>query len=137
MSREDAPRGSDAAGISLIGLLVVVLVMGVLAAIAVTSIDSGGSGSGSGSVAVGHHRGSTAGGPEVSAAARAACEVSAQAIETAAQAYYAGHAGTWPPDLAALTAGPAPLLRTTPDPKWGLVYDPATGTVDAAGCARL
>jgi hypothetical protein len=72
----------------------------------------------------------------VVAADRLVCQASAKAIETAALAYFAGHDATWPPDIATLTLGDPPFLENEPDPKWGLVYDPATGTVDASGCNR-
>ncbi len=127
------PEGE--AGVSLVALLVVVLILGVLAVLAATSIDSGsgsGTGGGSGSGA------SRAANPTtpVAVASAAVCEASAKAIEAAAVGYYAGHDETWPPDIATLTGGDPPLLRSAPDPKWGLVYDPATGTVDASGCNR-
>ena len=75
--------------------------------------------------------------PAASLAARAACALSASEIESAALAYYAGHEGQWPPDIATLTEGVPPLLKRGPDPTWGLVYDSATGTVDASNCGRL
>jgi len=134
VTRSQSHRINGAAGVSLLGLLVVVVMMGILAVIALSAVGSGDSTTRS--VASGHHPAGS-GNPDVAAAQRIACTLSAKAIESAALAYYAGHAGTWPPDIAALTDGATPLLRNGPDPKWGLVYDNTNGTVDASGCAKL
>src|SRR5436190_19177254 len=116
-------------GVGLISVLVVVVLLGVLAAIAITSLDTT---SGSRSSAHGSPSPST----PVVVADMLACESSAKAIESAAVAYFAGHDGAYPPDIAPLTPGDRPFLKREPDPKWGLVYDNTTGTVDASGCDR-
>jgi hypothetical protein len=134
VTRAHSRRGTGSAGVSLLGLLIVVVMMGVLAVIALSAVGSGDSTQRS--VVAGQHPAGS-GNPDVAAAQRVACTLSAKAIESAALAYYAGHAGVWPPDIASLTDGATPLLRSGPDPKWGLVYDNTNGTVDASGCAKL
>jgi hypothetical protein len=128
-------RPEDSAGVSLLGLLMVVVLMIVLAVIALAA--TGSFETTNPAARVSEHHGTGSGIPAVSAAARAACAQSARNIESAALAYFVENEGQWPPDLATLTAGVAPLLKSGPDPHWGLVYDSATGTVDASGCSRL
>jgi hypothetical protein len=112
----------------------VVVLMVALAGIALAGVGSFGDSS---PAARPTQNGTGSGIPAISIAARAACAESAREIETAALAYYVANAGQWPPDIATLTAGAPPLLKSGPDPKWGLVYDGATGTVDASACAAL
>src|SRR4051812_22373297 len=129
VARDAVSVGGREHGTSLIGLIAVVVVLGVLAVIAITSLDTS---SGNRSNA---HR-STSPTTPIIVADRLVCESSAKAIEAAALAYFAGHDATYPSDIATLTQGDPPFLERAPDPKWGLVYDKATGTVDASGCTR-
>lgn len=134
MTGASSRRRNGSAGSSLLGLLAVVVLLGLLAVIALAA--AGSFDATSSSVRRTQPTGGT-GIPAVSLAARAACELSAREIESAALAYYSGHGGQWPPDIATLTEGAAPLLKNGPDPTWGLVYNSASGTVDASSCARL
>jgi len=128
-------RRDDSAGFSLLGLLTVVVLMGVVAVIALAA--AGSFDPTSPRVPGTRRTTGTTGIPAVSTATRVACALSAKAIESAALAYNVGHQGQWPPDIATLTEGATPLLKRVPDPRWGLVYDSATGTVDASSCDRL
>jgi hypothetical protein len=127
-------RREDSAGFSLLGVLTVVVLMGALA---VMALAAAGSFDATSPTVRPIQPTAGTGIPAVSSAARAACALSAREIESAALAYYAGHEGQWPPDIATLTEGTPPLLKSGPDPRWGLVYDGANGTVDASSCGRL
>lgn len=127
-------RREDSAGFSLLGILTVVVLLGVLAVIA---LAAAGSFDATSPRVPGTQRPAGTGIPAASLAARAACAQSAKEIENAALAYYAGHGGQWPPDIATLTEGATPLLKDAPDPTWGLAYDSATGTVDSSSCGGL
>jgi hypothetical protein len=134
MTSASRRRCADSAGISLLGILTVVVLLGVLAVIA---LAAAGSFDATSSPVRGTQGPTGTGIPAASMAERTACALSAQEIESAALAYFAGHEGEWPPDIATLTEGAPPLLKSAPDPKWGLSYDSATGTVDASSCSRL
>jgi hypothetical protein len=134
MMRASGRRREDSAGFSLLGILTVVVLLGVLAVIALSAAGSFDSTS---PRVRGTPRPSGTGIAATSLATRAACALSAQEIDNAALAYFAGHEGQWPPDIATLTEGATPFLKSAPDPKWGLAYDSSTGTVDASSCSRL
>ena len=121
-------------GVSLLSLLVVVVMLGAMASLAVVAVKSGEtSASRTGTVTTG----TGAPVPEPSLAERAQCESSAATIESAALAYFVAHDQTWPPDIAALTDATPPYIKGAPDPKWNLTYDNTTGHVDAASCGSL
>jgi type II secretory pathway pseudopilin PulG len=120
------------AGLSMIGMLATLVIMGAMSAIVLAGLNSTTNNSSVPTLdAVGANN------ALIVAADLQACEASATAIERAAQAYFTSHGGTWPADIATLTQGTPPHLKSAPDPKWGLVYDSATGSVDATGCAKL
>ena len=118
-------------GFSLLSLLVVVLILGALAAAASVVVNSGSTNDARQHGALAGTAGTSV--SERSLADQVACETSAKVIESAALAYFAGHQA-WPPDIATLTDATPPYLKSAPDPKWGLVYDSATGAVDATPC---
>jgi hypothetical protein len=127
-------RHDSEKGLSLISLLVVVLLLGIVSAIAVATLNSGQTTGAKRPQGVGD--GSATPSSDISLASRAACEASAKAIETAALAYYYTHNETWPVDIATLADPTARYLRNVPDAKWGLVYDNTNGTVDATPCGK-
>ena len=98
-TRHGAWLGHDCeTGLSLISLLVVVLILGILSAIAVTALNSGQTNGAKQPQGVA--AGSAAPGSNTSFANKAACEASAKAIEAAALAYYYTHNEAWPLDIA-------------------------------------
>ncbi len=133
--REVWDRHDGEMGFSLIALLVVLLTLGAMSAIAVAVVNTEKT-----TLPQGHEP--VAGPPDTpgsntSLANRAVCEASAQAIETAALAYFVGNDGTWPADIATLTDATPPYLEGAPDPTWGLVLDHTNGQVDETVCAQL
>jgi type II secretory pathway pseudopilin PulG len=132
VSRVMARAESREAGLSMIGMLVTLVIMGAMSAIVLAGLNST---TNDGGVPTLDAAG--ANNALIAAADLQACEASATALERAAQAYFASHGGTWPADIAALTQGTPPYLKSAPDPRWGLVYDSATGSVDATGCTKL
>jgi hypothetical protein len=119
-------------GLSMIGMLVTLVIMGAMSAIVLAGLNSTTNDSGVPTLDA-----AGANNALIAAADRQACEASATAIESDARAYFVSHGGTFPADIATLTQGTSPYLKSAPDPKWGLVYDNATGSVDATGCAKL
>ena len=110
MIRASSRRRDDSAGFSLLGLLSVIVLMGVLAVI---SLAATGTFDPASPRVRRSQRTAVTGIPAASLAARAACALSASEIESAALAYYAGHEGQWPPDIATLTA-PFSRVRAAP-----------------------
>ena len=132
VSREMARAHSREAGLSMIGMLATLVILGAMSAIVLASLNSTTNNSGVPTLDA-----AGANNDLIVAADLQACEASATAIERAAQAYFTSHGGAWPADIATLTQGTPPYLKSAPDPKWGLVYDSATGSVDATECSKL
>lgn len=106
----DTRRRKGDEGFTLIELLIVIIILGVLAAIVVFSVK--------GIV----DRGDTA-----------ACQQNRSTAETAVEAYYAKK-GSYPATLAAMTSGADKFLHSDPsaatvDAKIRVSYDSATGVV--------
>ncbi len=125
-------RTRDASGMSLVGLLALIVILGVLTAAAVIGVNSLTSGDDTSLVRVSssttrgeHGRPSPAGpGGVVGPAASAACEVATGAATSASSAYFAGAAGAYPSQWSDLTSSSAPLYVL---PK-GVVVNPRKPT---------
>jgi general secretion pathway protein G len=102
---------SSEEGFTLVELLIVVVVLGILAAVTVFGL--------SGTTATSY---------------RAACNSDARSVEIAAETYHANNSPNWPANIAALTAADAAnnnvvYLRTVPNsPKYSMTLGP-TGQV--------
>ena len=91
-----AARATVKQGFTLVELLIVVVVLGILAAVTVFGL--------SGTTGTSH---------------QAACNSDVRSVEVAVEAYHANNNPTWPPNMAALIApdpraNDAPYLRTLP-----------------------
>jgi hypothetical protein len=112
-------RCRDASGASLAGVLVVVVVLGGLAAVSVIGVNamSGSDDAIVGStipVTTGSARDGTGGtglGGVVAPAATAACTINADAAKAASAAYSASNGGTYPTTWSELTAPPSPVFE--------------------------
>ncbi|MEU0529961.1 competence type IV pilus major pilin ComGC [Amycolatopsis tolypomycina] len=96
-------------GFTLIELLIVVVILGVLAGVVVFAVSNF------------NNEGKTA-----------ACKTDLKTVQTAVEAYYAQHAGSYPASLDALKTGK--YIKDVPDGSGGytIAYDSATGNVTAA-----
>lgn len=100
-------------GFTLIELLIVIVILGVLSGIVVFAV--------SGIQDRGH---------------LAACKTDRSSVEVAVEAFYAKN-GTWPANIAALTADPNRFLRSAPSTtNYTITYDAVTHDVTGslAGC---